>query len=31
MGLSEISLKREAVGDSMVQARLNFILYLSDN
>lgn len=31
MGLSEISLKREAVGDSLVQARLNFILYLSDN
>jgi len=31
MGLSEISLKREAVGDSLVQAKLNFILYLSDN
>lgn len=31
MGLGGISLKREAVGDSMVQARLNFILYLSDN
>lgn len=31
MGLSEISLKREAVGDSMVQAKLNFVLYLSDN
>lgn len=31
MGLSEINLKREAVGDNMVQARLNFVLYLSDN
>lgn len=31
LGLSEISLKREAADDGMVQARLGFILYLSDN
>lgn len=31
MGLSEITLKREAVGDNLVQARLNFVLYLADN
>lgn len=31
MGLSEISLKREAADESLVQARLGFILYLSDN
>jgi len=30
MGLSEISLKREAVGESLVQAKLDFILYMSD-
>ncbi len=30
MGLSEISLKREAIGDNLVQAKLNFILYLSN-
>ena len=29
MGLSGISVKREAVGDGQVQAKLNFILYLS--
>lgn len=31
LGLNEISIKREAVGDDMVQARLGFILYLSEN
>lgn len=31
MGLNNLTLKREAVEDSMVQARLNFILYLSAN
>jgi hypothetical protein len=31
MGLSEINLKREAVVDNMVQAKLDFILYLSEN
>lgn len=31
LGLSEISLKRETVGDNLVQAKLDFILYLSDN
>ena len=31
MGLSEISLKREAVGDNRVQAKLAFVLFLSDN
>lgn len=31
LGLSEINLKRGAVGDDLVQARLDFILYLSDN
>jgi Tfp pilus assembly protein PilO len=31
MGLSEINLKREAVGDNMVQAKLDFVLYLSEN
>lgn len=31
MGLNEISLKREAVGENMVQAKLGFILYLSEN
>jgi Tfp pilus assembly protein PilO len=30
MGLSEISLKREAVGDSQVQAKLDFVLYISE-
>ncbi len=31
MGLSEINLKREAVGDNMVQAKLAFVLFLSGN
>lgn len=31
MGLSEISLKRESVGDGAVQAKLDFVMYLSDN
>lgn len=31
MGLSEINLKREAVGDNMVKAKLAFVLFLSDN
>lgn len=31
MGLSEISLKREAVGDNLVQAKLDFTLFLSKN
>lgn len=30
MGLSEISLKREAVGDALVQAKLDFVLYMAD-
>ncbi len=31
MGLSEINLKRETVGDNMVNAKLAFVLFLSDN
>jgi Tfp pilus assembly protein PilO len=31
MGLSEINLKRETVGDNLVQAKLDFVLYLSEN
>jgi hypothetical protein len=31
LGLSSINLKREAVGDNLVQAKLDFILYLSEN